>query len=248
MKRHFAVKLAAILVCGTCILCSGAKQVRALDNVGDFLGSLLGGSGIEKDEEAKRLGTVTQGDAVIHLGDTPEQVHEALGEPESEKTMGSTLTERYTGLGIFYRDYGKMSKKYSWIRSSSKEEGVDYRVAMISIMPPEEITSILHPYCTADGFKINDFLPALKECSTVYPMKMQEGAEKTHYCQIYYQGKYFSDEEWAKEQFDLQSGGNKDDYVKSKMGVVKIWYTMTYDTDQIKRIDVGDEMMAQMMQ
>ncbi len=253
MKRHFAAKLAAILVCSICITGSGAKPVRALGNIGDVLGSLLGGSGIEKDEEARRLGTVTRGDVSIHLDDTPEQIHEALGEPEDSRTMGDTYTETYAGLRVFYRDYGKMSKKLSWVKSTTKEEGVDYRAAMISIMPPKEITDLLNPYCTADGFKINDFSTALKECSTVYPYGPGQDPEKTdpdksNFLQIYYDGKYYSPVDWEKEQFDMKTGGDKDAYSKSTMGVVKIWYTMDFEKDQIERIDVGDEMMARNMQ
>ena len=223
---------------------TGSVTVHA--DLKDLFGALTGGSSIQKDEEAQRLGTVFLGEKAIHLGDTPEQIHAVLGEPEDQWTMGSTLTESYPGLGIFYRDYWKLSQKYSWVHSSAHGEGEDYHAAMISILPPKDVSGIIAPYTTADGLKIYDFAPALEKCGTVFAYSQGEQNEIVDYNQIYY-GEYYTLEDWKQKQDELKMGGDPEAYAKAQMEVVRVWYAMDHEKNQVRRIDVGDEMMAMYM-
>ncbi len=197
----------------------------------------------EPDEEAVRLGTISRGELSIHLGDTPEQVHEVLGMPEKEKDK-PVYMDSYPGLIVCYRNYTSLAEKYSWITAEGED---DYRVAMIRVLEPENAIDILNPYTTAEGIGVYAFASAMENISTLYSAVPPNEDIVNYYSQIYYDGEYYTYEGWEEKKQELRGSGNSDDYSRALMEVVRVYYMLDKKRNQVNEIDVADEMFAMWM-
>ncbi len=195
------------------------------------------------DEEALRLGTVSRGELAIHLGDTPEQVHEVLGMPVEERKR-SIYTDSYPGLRVCYRDYSSLAEKYDWIKADGEDQ---YRVALIAILPPESPVDIVNPYTTADGIAVYAFASAMENTPNTYPVGPPDGSRVNYYSQIYYDGEYYTYEDWELKKQELMKSGKRDEYARATMEVVRIYYLFDNEKNQVKEINIGDEMYITMM-
>ena len=79
----------------------------------------------EKEKEKRRIGTVTNGEYTVHLGESREQILEELGKPLETTIADETaaleaagifsLCDTYDGVRIYYRSYRRLAEMYEWM-------------------------------------------------------------------------------------------------------------------------------------